>query len=128
MKGDAVSDQAQLDELLGPLHMHFEAARAAYRDYLEHDQSFLFASSLRRINRGARSLLLGKGYLLADELQAAAVDLIGHYDVWLTLWDDLAARQQPAPGDRFVFANRHTYPKQAEQRLESRYEELRARP
>jgi hypothetical protein len=122
-----VNEEAMLDELLGPLHMHFRAARAAYRDYLENGQTFLFASSLRRINLDVRALLLRKGYLLCDDLQAAAVALVGHYDVWLTLWDDLAVRQRPGPGDRFAFANRHTYPKEAEDRLESRYQELRAK-
>ena len=122
-----MSDEAVLDELLGPLHMHFSAARAAYRSYLDNGQSFLFASSLRRINLDVRALLLRKGYMLSGDLQAAAVALVTHYDVWLTLWDDLAVRQLPAPGDRFAFVNHHTYPKEAEDRLECRYEELRAR-
>ena len=114
-----------VDELLGPLHMHFAAARAAYGDYLEQDRSFLFASSLKRINLGIRALLLGKGYLLPEQHQADAIALVSHYDAWLTYWDDLADRTRPRPDDPFVFENRFTYPKEAEQRLESLYRELR---
>lgn len=118
---------ALLSELLGPLHMHFLNARAAYQAYLEDGRSFLHACSLRRINVSARTLLLTKGYLLPEDLQPSATALIGHYDVWLTLWDELAERSRPAPDDPFVFENRFTYPREAEQALERLYEALRAR-
>ncbi len=114
-----------LDELLGPLHMHFACARAAYRAYLEEGRTFLHACSLRRINLGARALLIGKGWLLPEELQVHAVALIGHYDVWLTLWEAHAERTEPAPSDPFAFENSFTYPREAEQALERLYEELR---
>jgi hypothetical protein len=120
------ADPRLLDELLGPLHMHFLSARAAYSDYLENGRIFLFASSLRRINEGARSLLMAKAWLLPDDLQPDAVALIRHYDVWMTLWDELNARLAPAPGDEFVFENAVTYPREAEQRLEALYEGLRS--
>jgi hypothetical protein len=119
---------ALLDELLGPLHMHFACARDSYRAYLAEGRIFLHACSLRRINLGARALLIGKGWLLPEAVQADAVALIGHYDVWLTLWDAHAERTAPAPGDAFVFENSFTYPREAEQALERLYEELRAGP
>ena len=119
-----MSTNPLLDELLGPLHMHFRVARGAYRDYLAHGKSFLFASSLRRTNLSARALLLGKGYLLPPDLQEDAAALIAHYDVWLTLWEDLADRLKPAPGEAFVFENSFTYPKEAELRLEELHRKL----
>ncbi|HEV2866696.1 MAG TPA: hypothetical protein VGX37_09285 [Allosphingosinicella sp.] len=115
-----------VEELLGPLHMHFLSARAAYRDYLDNGRGFRFASSLRRINGCARELLLNKRHLLPEEHQASAVALIGHYDAWMALWDEHAERLRPAPDDPFVFENRHTYPRDAEQRLEALYEGLGA--
>lgn len=114
-----------LDELLGPLHMHFLAARLAYGDYLANGRTFLFARSLRRVNGAARELLLHKGYLLPEALQSHAAALIRHYDVWMSLWDDLAEEARPAPGDPFVFENRITYPKDSEARLREMYEQLR---
>lgn len=118
---------ALLDELLGPLHMHFASARAAYRAYLDEGRTFLHASSLRRINLGARALLIGKGWLLPEAMQADAVALIEHYDVWLTLWEAHAEATRPAPADPFVFENRFTFPRESEQALERLYRELRAR-
>ena len=115
-----------LDDLLGPLHLHFESARAAYQDYLAGGRSFLWAISLRRLNCSARSLLLAKGYLLPSELVGDALALVRHYDAWLTLWDDLAERTRPALDDRFVFESRVTYPRDSEERLQRLYEDLRA--
>jgi len=113
-----------LNELLGPLHMRFLAAKAAYADYLANGKSFLYASSLRRLNLSARQLLLDKGHLLPESLQADAVALIGHYDVWLTLWEAHAERTAPRSEDEFVFENSHTYPKAAEAALQSLYRQL----
>lgn len=112
-------------ELLGPLHMHFRSAGAAYRDYLAEGRSFLWANSLYRLNSAARLLLLAKGYLLPDDLKADATALIRHYDAWLTLWEDLAERSRPALDDAFVFESRISYPRDAEDRLRQLYDALR---
>ncbi len=117
---------ALLDELLLPLHEHFQSARAAYQAYLDEGRTFLHAASLRRVNLSARALLLGKGHLLPADLQACAAALIAHYDIWLRLWDAHAERTRPAPGDLFAFANAATYPREAEQQLEQLYEALRS--
>jgi hypothetical protein len=120
------TDSRLLDDLLGPLHMHFLVAAAAYADYLAAGKSFLFASSLRRTNASARKLLLGQGWRLPESRQADAAALVRHYDAWLTLWDAQAALLRPEAGDPFAFANDVTYPKEAEERLEALYSRLRA--
>jgi hypothetical protein len=120
------AERRLLDELLGPLHMRFLGARSAYRSYLDEGRAFLFARSLRRINAETRALLLDKGHLLPEGLQTCAVELVGHFDAWMSLWDEHAERTRPAAGDAFAFENRFTYPREAEQRLEALYEQLRA--
>ena len=119
------SDSRLLDDLLGPLHMHFLVAAQAYADYLAAGKSFLFASSLRRTNASARELLLAHGWRLPESHQGDAAALIRHYDAWLTLWDDHSARLRPQPADPFVFANDVTYPKESQRRLEALYAHLR---
>lgn len=120
------SDPRLLDDLLGPLHMHFLVAAQAYADYLAAGKAFLFAASLRRTNASARELLLAHGWRLPDELQADAAALLRHWDAWLTLWDALAERLRPEPGDPFVFANEINFPREAQERLEALYRLLRA--
>ena len=118
------NDPRLLDDLLGPLHMHFLVAAAAYADYLAGGKSFLFAASLRRTNASARELLLAHGWRLPEAHRADAAALLRHYDAWLTLWDGHAERLRPAPGDPFVFANEITFPKDSQQRLEALYRRL----
>jgi hypothetical protein len=120
-----VTAGALLDELLGPLHMHFRCARAAYQDYHARGRTFLWANSLKRINGAARAVLLAKGYLLPAALQDDAAALVRHYDVWLTRWDDFAARTSPALNDPFDFENDVPFPRDAEERLERLYDTLR---
>ena len=117
-----------LHDLLGPLHMHFLAARTAYLAYLDNGRGFVFAQSLRRTNGAARELLARRGYLLPAELQADAAALIAHYDVWTALWIDHRRRTMPGPNDPFVFENSFTYPREAEQRIEALYAQLAAAP
>lgn len=119
-------DPRLLDDLLGPLHMHFLVAAQAYADYLAGGKSFLFACSLRRTNGSARELLLGEGWRLPESRQGDAAALLRHYDAWLTLWDAHADRSRPEPGDPFVFANDVTFPRDAQERLEALYRRLRA--
>lgn len=117
-------DERLLHNLLGPLSMHFLAARGAYEDYLADGKSFLFACSLRRRNLSARALLLEHGFLLPEEHKGDAVALIRHWDVWLTLWEDLERRTSPRPQDPFAFDNAVTYPVDAQARLEALHARL----
>lgn len=117
-------EDALVRQLLGPLHGHFRAARAAYANYLGHGKAFRFACSLKRENFAARRLLVDHGHRLPEELRAHAAALIDHYDVWLGLWDDLAARTAPGPDDPFVFENKVTYPREAEEALTALHRSL----
>jgi hypothetical protein len=113
------ADERLRNDLLGPLNMHFLTASAAYRDYLEQGKTFLFACSLRRTNSSARRLLLHFGHLLPQEYRSDVLALLRHYDVWLTLWDDLAARTTPGPDDEFIFETRVPFPSEAQSRIMS---------
>lgn len=116
----AKNEESPRDRLLGPLHMNFLAAEQAYSDYMANGKSFLFACSLRRINAGIRELLIERGHLLPPDRQGHALALIRHYDVWLTLWDDLA-RTEPATEEPFVFENPVRFPKAAQEEIERLY-------
>lgn len=118
---EAESRRQLRDDLLGPLHLHFLAAEQAYRDYQANGKSFLFACSLRRTNASARELLFRHGHLLPPERCSDALALLRHYDVWLTLWDDLASNTRPTMHDAFAFENAITFPKEAQLSLMKLY-------
>jgi hypothetical protein len=99
-------------QLLGPLSMHFRRGEAAYQNLHTDGRQFLFAKILRDNNREIRSLILSKGYLLPLEQQQNAIDLVAHLDVWLELWEQLAASKTHQPDDKFSFES-CKYPQQA---------------
>jgi hypothetical protein len=99
-------------ELLGPLSMHFKRGEAAYQNFHTDGRQFLFAKILRDNNREIRNLILTKGYLLPLEQQQNAIDLVAHLDVWLELWEQLAATKVHQPEDKFSFES-CKYPQEA---------------
>jgi hypothetical protein len=92
-----------VSELVGPLSIHFRRGEAAYQNLLSDGRQFLFAKILRDNNREIRSLILSKGHLLPFEQQQNAIELVAHLDVWLELWEDLAATTAHKPEDKFSF-------------------------
>jgi hypothetical protein len=101
-----------VSELLGPLNMHFHRGEAAYQNFHVDGRQFLFASILRDNNCEIRKLILSKGYLLPLAQQQNAIDLVAHLDIWLALWEDLAATKRHRPDDKFSFES-CKYPKES---------------
>jgi hypothetical protein len=101
-----------VSELLGPLSMHFRRGEAAYQNFHADGRQFLFAKILRDNNREIRNLILAKGYLLPLQQQQNAIDLVAHLDIWLELWEQLAATKTYKPEDKFGFES-CKYPQEA---------------
>lgn len=92
--------------------MHFQRGEAAYQNFHIDGRQYLFAKILRDNNREIRSLILAKGYLLQPEQQHNAIELVAHLDVWLELWEQLAATKVHKAEDKFSFES-CKYPQQA---------------
>ncbi len=101
-----------VSELLGPLSMHFRRGEAAYQNFHSDGRQFLFAKILRDNNHEIRSLILSKGHQLPLEQQQNAIDLVAHLDIWLELWEHLAATKSHKPEDKFSFES-CKYPQEA---------------
>jgi hypothetical protein len=92
--------------------MHFRRGEAAYQNFHADGRQFLFAKILRDNNREIRNSILSKGYLLPFEQQQNAIELVAHLDIWLELWEDLAATKVHKPEDEFSFES-CKYPQEA---------------
>ena len=97
------TQETLVTELVGPLNMHFKRGEAAYQNLYSDGRQFLFAKILRDNNREIRSLILAKGHLLPLAQQQNAIDLVAHLDIWLELWEHLAATRKYQPADKFSF-------------------------
>ncbi len=103
-------------QLLGPLSMHFRRGEVAYQNFHIDGRQFLFAKILRDNNREIRNLILAKGYLLPLDQQQNAIELVAHLDIWLELWETLAATRVHKPEDKFSFES-CKYPQNATNKL-----------
>jgi hypothetical protein len=92
-----------VSELARLLSMHFRRGEAAYQNFHLDGRQFLFAKILRDNNHQIRNLILSKGYLLPFEQQQNAIELVAHLDIWLELWEHLAATKVHKPEDKFSF-------------------------
>jgi hypothetical protein len=92
-----------ISELAGSLSLHFRRGEAAYQNFHADGRQFLFAKILRDNNHQIRSLILSQGYLLPFEQQQHAIELVAHLDIWLELWEHLAATKAHKPEDKFSF-------------------------
>ncbi|WP_309732284.1 hypothetical protein [Chamaesiphon sp. OTE_75_metabat_556] len=97
------SQEKLISELVGSLSLHFRRGEAAYQNFHADGRQFLFAKILRDNNHQIRSLILSKGYLLPFEQQQQAIALVAHLDIWLELWEHLAATKAHKPEDKFSF-------------------------
>jgi hypothetical protein len=106
------SPEIPISEIVGPLNMHFKRGEAAYQNFHSDGRQFLFAKILRDNNHEIRRLILTKGYLLPVEQQQNSIDLVAHLDIWLELWEHLAATKIHQPADKFSFES-CKYPQEA---------------
>ena len=108
----AEATEILVSELVGRLSMHFRRGEAAYQNFHADGRQFLFAKILRDNNCQIRDLILTKGYLLPFEQQQNAIELVAHLDIWLELWEQLAATKVFKPEDKFGFESCR-YPQEA---------------
>jgi hypothetical protein len=101
-----------VSELVGSLSIHFRRGEAAYQNLFSDGRQFLFAKILRDNNSEIRRLILSKGHLLPFEQQQNAIELVAHLDIWLELWEHLAATKTHQPEDKFSFES-CKYPQEA---------------
>jgi hypothetical protein len=106
-----------ISELAGPLSMHFRRGETAYQNFHADGRQYLFAKILRDNNCEIRRLILLKGHLFPFKQQQNAIELVAHLDIWLELWEHLAATKAHKPEDKFSFESCN-YPRAAAKSLQ----------
>lgn len=98
-----------LAELLGPLQIHFDRTKRAFRRWDAHNL-YLEAKIIRDGNLAIRDLLLLKSHLIPKALREDAGRLIEHYDRWLEEFEKIRGREHPDLDTPFVFVGPQGYP------------------
>jgi hypothetical protein len=113
-----------LTNILKQISSSFDASSIAYKNYIENGKTFQYAKVLREINDQTKTLLTDHLQILPLSLQPDALAIIAHYDAWMEKWDQLKQDINPSPGDVFIFANDHRFPKDSAKRIEEEYSRL----
>ena len=82
-----------------------------YKEYLNSDKKFIYASILRKVNSSLYESLHQSVSFLKEKYHADAIELMLHLDVWMTIWDYEYEVQKPQLWDAFTFDNNINFPK-----------------
>jgi predicted Rossmann fold nucleotide-binding protein DprA/Smf involved in DNA uptake len=100
----------------------------AYAKYIS-NRIFLHAQSIKAANIEICELLTKQSAYLPESLITDAIELINHYRIWMTQFDDQVTKQKPGLSDIFVFHridNQPGFPKTAEQHFFEYYKNMRS--
>jgi hypothetical protein len=81
-----------------------------YKEYLNSDKKFIYASILRKVNSSLYESLHQSVRFLKEKYHADAIELMLHLDVWMTVWDYEYEKQEPQLWDVFKFNNDVGFP------------------
>jgi hypothetical protein len=119
-------DEVVLLELLAPLKVQFDRTSKAFKKWKARDEHT--ERIIKHSNEYIRELLISRAYLIPDDLQEEANQLVEHYNAWLAEYDRVykdGVRDMNIP---FVFVGPKgfPFPKEAEHKFLAKYEELRS--
>jgi hypothetical protein len=114
-----------LFEVLAPVRIHLDRTRDAFSKYSVRNE--VIESLLKESNQYIRDLLISKQYLIPEELDFAAKNLVRHYDAWLSKYDRVYQNGVRDPNEPFIFVGTDgiPFPPEAESKFLKCFDEMR---
>jgi hypothetical protein len=119
--------EEQFNRLIAPVNFFLHLSRKAYAKYMT-NKILLHAKNIRSANQQVCDLIISSPALLPAELFDDAIELLNHYAIWMSQFDDHERKHQPGLGDTFVFYHlddQSAFPKKAEQHFFDYYNQLK---
>jgi hypothetical protein len=123
----SITREEQFSRLISPVHFFLHLSRRAYAKYLV-NKIFLHAKNIRFANEKVYGLLAELPAYLPVELRDDAIELLNHYGIWMSQFDEWEKEQRPKLADPFVFYHlddQSAFPKEAEQHFFDYYKKLK---
>jgi hypothetical protein len=92
--------------------------------YLQNGKTYLYANVIRGANEDVIMLIQNNMDLIPSELMEDFAALFEHLEIWRLKWYDLEESLNPALDDEFIFQNKHSFPRDANERIEMYYTRL----
>lgn len=116
-----IPNEVILLELLAPLKVQLDRTREAVKTWKAHDE--YTERFIKQSNEYTRDLLISRAYLIPDDLQEAANQLVAHYNNWLKEYASVYKDGVRDTKEAFIFT--HDFPREAEQKFLAKFEALR---
>jgi hypothetical protein len=122
---DMIPDEVVLLELLAPLKVQFDRTREAFKTWMVRDE--VTEQVIKHSNEYIRDLLVTRAYLVPEDLQKDAGELVKHYNAWLAEYQRVYKDGVRDPSVAYVFVGDKgfAFPKDSEQRFLERYRVMR---
>jgi hypothetical protein len=122
-----ITREEQFNRLISPLNFFLHLSRRAYEKYLV-NKIFLHARNIRSANQKICELLEQFPAMVPDELTGDAIELLNHYGIWMSQYDEWQKIHDPKLADTFVFHHidhQSAFPREAEQHFFDYYKKLK---
>ncbi len=104
----------------------FSKTEIAYTDYLEGGQTYRFACVLWLSNERILQIITDYSNHFDEEQQENMQAIAAHLEVWRECWRTLDATADFKKNDRFVFQNKHRFPREQANAFIDYLKELRS--
>ena len=120
------SKETEFHEVILPLYLLMQLSAKAYKKYMV-NKIYLHALVIRSSNKKISEHILSKLSLIPEQLQDDVLQLLNHYDIWMTQFADFEKNKKPALTDPFIFYHvddLSAFPASAEQKIFDYYNHL----
>ncbi len=113
----------EIRKYIRTLYLLMQLSRKAYAKYMQ-QRIYLHAICIRLSNQKIYNHIINNISVVPSEIEEEVLDIINHYDIWMTQFAEYEALKKPSLADEFVFYHidkLSSFPKQAEKRVVDYY-------
>ena len=91
----------------------------AYKNYMANGKKYLYARIIKKANEAIIDTILSSITEIPEEIEDDTLKLLEHLEIWQEHWVKLDSELTPELDDKFIFENKHQFPKSAAQNIVS---------
>jgi hypothetical protein len=121
------NQHSEYSTIIRPLYLLMQLSIKAYKKYMQ-NKIYLHALVIRSANSKIYSFLLDNLARIPEPIEEEALQLLNHYDIWMTQFKEFESQHTPALSDSFVFHHldvQSAFPREAEQTIFNYYHQLK---
>jgi len=118
----------EYQQIVLPLYLLMQLSIKAYKKYMQ-NKIYLHALVIMSSNIKVYNFIINHIGEIPEPIQDDALELVNHYDIWMTQFNAFEADKKPSLNDDFIFHHldqQSAFPRQAEQNIFTYYHQLKS--